>query len=159
LFRLYRKKSAVEKAEFKSRPLKFQIGRFGWLIDPPGKICFGSDLKMLATIYGTDKWNAHWYVQHYEKQFRKIRRKRINLLEIGIGGEENPRKGGNSLRMWRTYFSKGRIYGIDIYDKSPHDRRRIKAFLGSQADAEFLDAVVREIGGIDVIIDDGSHLN
>ena len=156
---LYRKKSAAEKAEFKSRLLEFQIGPFGWLIDLPGRIFFGSDLKMLATIYGTDKWNAHWYAQHYEQMFRKIRRKHINLLEIGIGGDENPRKGGNSLRMWRAYFPKGRIYGIDIYDKRPHDRARIKTFHGSQADLQFLDAVVREIGGIDVIIDDGSHLN
>ncbi|MGA3131732.1 MAG: hypothetical protein ABSD59_13080 [Terracidiphilus sp.] len=114
---------------------------------------------MLATIYGTDKWNHHRLVQHYEDLFSRIRRKRINFLEIGVGGGENPRDGGRSLRMWRAYFPQGRIYGIDINDKRPHDRGRIKTFHGSQADQQFLDGVVREIGRIDVILDDGSHIN
>ncbi len=155
----YRKKSPTERALLKNWILEFQIGRFGWLVDLPSQIFFGSDMKMLATIYGTDKWNKHWYVQHYEELFRKIRRKRISLLEIGVGGGENPRRGGNSLRMWRAYFPNGRIYGVDLYDKTPHDRGRIKTLRGSQADPHFLDALVREIGKIDVIIDDGSHIN
>jgi hypothetical protein len=61
--------------------------------------------------------------------------------------------------MWRAYFPNGSIYGIDINDKRPHDRGRIKTFRGSQADPQFLDAVVRQIGKIDVILDDGSHIN
>ena len=61
--------------------------------------------------------------------------------------------------MWRAYFPKGRIYGIDIHDKRPHDGRRIRTFRGSQADPQFLDSVIREIGRVDVILDDGSHLN
>src|SRR5579859_4963138 len=156
---LFRGKSAAEKERIKNRIQEMQIGRLGRLIDLPTELFFGSNLKMLATIYRTDKWNAHWYVQHYQELFRKIRRKPINLLEIGIGGEENPAKGGNSLRMWRAYFPKGRIFGLDIYDKTPHDRGRIRTFRGSQADPEFLNSVVREIGKIDVIIDDGSHIN
>lgn len=155
----HRKKSDAERERTKHRLLEFQIGRFGWLINLPSEIFFGADLKMLATIYGTDKWNRHWYAQHYEDLFHKIRRKRINLLEIGIGGDENPRQGGRSLRMWRAYFPKGRIFGIDIYDKSAHNGARIRTFRGSQADPEFLDAVVREIGRINVIVDDGSHIN
>jgi hypothetical protein len=155
----HRKKSDTERERIKHRLLEFQIGRFGWVIDLPSRIFFGADLKMLATIYGTDKWNRHWYAQHYEDLLHKIRRKRINLLEIGIGGDENPRKGGRSLRMWRAYFPKGRIFGIDIYDKSAHNGARIRTFRGSQADPQFLDTVAREIGKIDVIIDDGSHIN
>jgi hypothetical protein len=61
--------------------------------------------------------------------------------------------------MWRTYFTRSRIYGIDIYDKRPHDERRIKTFKGSQVDEPFLAEVVRAIGQIDIIVDDGSHLN
>ena len=155
----HRRRPDAERERIKHRLLEFQMGRFGWLIDLPSEVFFGADLKVLATIYGTDKWNRHWYAQHYEDLFNKIRRKRINLLEIGIGGDENPRKGGNSLRMWRAYFPKGRIFGIDICDKSAHDRGRIKTFCGSQADPEFLDSVMREIGEVDVIIDDGSHIN
>jgi hypothetical protein len=51
------------------------------------------------------------------------------------------------------------VYGIDICDKSPHDRRRVKTFLGSQTDPEFLDSVVNTIGKLSIIIDDGSHQN
>lgn len=159
LIGLFRGKSAADKERIKNRYQEMQIGRFAWLIDVPAELFFGRNLKMLATIYRTDKWNQHWYVQHYEQLFRKMRRRYITLLEIGIGGEANPRKGGNSLRMWRAYFPKGRIFGVDIYDKTPHDRGRIRTFRGSQADAEFLDSVVRQIGKIDVIIDDGSHIN
>ncbi len=155
----HRQKSSDEKEKFRSRLLEFQMGRHGWLVDLPSEFFFGADLKMLATIYGTDKWNLHWYAQHYEDLFHRVRRKPINLLEIGVGGEENPRKGGNSLRMWQAYFPNARIFGVDLYDKSLHERGRIRIFRGSQADPQFLDELVREIGKIDVIIDDGSHLN
>ena len=50
--------------------------------------------------------------------FSSFKKKKINLLEIGIGGYKNPRLGGASLRMWKKYFSRGKIFGIDIYDKS-----------------------------------------
>jgi hypothetical protein len=61
--------------------------------------------------------------------------------------------------MWRTYFPRARIFGIDLYDKSPHDESRIKTFRGSQVDMEFLERVMREIGTVDIVIDDGSHIN
>ena len=139
--------------------LAFQTGPFKWLADLPCSLLFGRDLKMLATVYMSDKWNKHWYAQHYETHFRQLRRKKINILEIGIGGYENPKRGGGSLRMWRTYFPKGRVYGVDIYDKSFHNQRRIKTYQGSQVDPLFLDSVVREIGKVDIVIDDGSHRN
>lgn len=77
----------------------------------------------------------------------------------GIGGYDDPRAGGASLRMWRAYFPKSRIYGIDIHDKSGHDEKRIRTFRGDQTDRGFLEGVVREIGRPNIIIDDGSHLN
>jgi hypothetical protein len=118
---------------------------------------FGRDLKMLATVYGSDKWNVHRYAQHYEEHFRNFRRKSINVLEIGIGGYDDPKRGGRSLRMWRAWFPKARIHGIDIFDKSPHNERRIITHQGSQTDAAFLDGVIEKIGRVDIIIDDGSH--
>jgi hypothetical protein len=123
------------------------------------RLLFSSDLKSLATVYGTDKWGSHWYAQHYEDHFRHLRNKRLNILEIGIGGYDDPKAGGGSLRMWRTYFPKARIFGIDICDKSCHDERRIKTFQGSQVDNGFLEKVVQQIGTIDIVIDDGSHIN
>jgi hypothetical protein len=119
---------------------------------------FGSNLKALAFLYGTDKWTAHNYIDVYKELFAPLRKKRLNILEIGVGGYDDPRAGGGSLRMWRTYFSRSRIFAIDIEDKSPHDEPRIKTFRGSQDDAQFLNSVADEIGRIDLIIDDGSHI-
>lgn len=119
----------------------------------------GRNLERLAEIYRTDKTGAHFYTPHYQRHLGKFRLKKINLLEIGVGGYEDPYDGGNSLRMWKRYFPFGRIYSIDIFDKSPLQERRIKIFKGSQVDEEVLSSAVREIGEIDIIIDDGSHVN
>ena len=117
------------------------------------------DLDKLGKIYGTDKIGKHFYTQHYSSHFESFRDKEINMLEIGVGGYKKPLKGGKSLRMWKKYFPLGNIFSIDIYDKSPLQEDRIKIFRGSQVDEVFLDEVVKEIGEIDIIIDDGSHIN
>lgn len=113
----------------------------------------------LAIRYGTDKWNCHWYVRHYQRHFRHLRRKRLKLLEIGVGGYGSPRQGGASLRMWKEYFPHAMIYGIDIYDKKALEEDRIRIFQGSQDDPSFLGEVVGETGALDIVIDDGSHIN
>lgn len=119
----------------------------------------GGHLAKLATIFGTDKWGLHWYAQHYERHFAPLRWKRVTLLEIGIGGDEDPIAGGASLRSWKWFFPRGQIVGVDIYDKKAHEARRIRTFCGSQADPEFLRSVIAEIGNPHIIIDDGSHRN
>jgi demethylmacrocin O-methyltransferase len=117
------------------------------------------DLDKLGKIYGTDKIGTHYYTTHYKLHFERFRDRNINLLEIGVGGYEKPFSGGKSLRMWKKYFPLGNIYSIDIYDKSALQEERIKIFQGSQVDKEFLKNVCDEIGAIDIIIDDGSHIN
>jgi hypothetical protein len=119
---------------------------------------FGSNLKLLAVLYGTDKWTLHNYLEPYTVHFGPLRKRRLNLLEIGIGGFDDPQLGGESLRMWRTYFPRSRIFGIDIADKSLHDEKRIKTFRGSQDDESFLASVLEQTGPLDIIIDDGSHV-
>lgn len=118
-----------------------------------------SDLTFLAQIYGTDKWGEHWYTPHYETHFRAFRKKKFNLLEIGVGGYDKPYSGGSSLRMWKRYFPKANIFSLDIYDKSPHEESRIRIFQGSQVDTLFLDKVEQQTGELEIIIDDGSHVN
>jgi hypothetical protein len=117
------------------------------------------NLARLATVFGSDKEGAHHYTQHYDRHFRRLRYERLNILEIGIGGYDDPVAGGGSLRMWKAYFPRARVFGIDIYDKAAHDERRIKTFQGSQVDEAFLHRVANEIGTIDIVIDDGSHHN
>lgn len=137
----------------------YQKGKFRFVQEFIFRALMGSDLKALAVAYGSDKWNSHWYAQHYETHFASRRLNKLNVLEIGIGGYDDPQGGGGSLRMWKTYFPKSNIYGIDIYDKSFHDQNRIKTFKGSQIDDVFLNQVLKEIKDIDIIIDDGSHMN
>ena len=119
----------------------------------------GDNLSKLAKIYNTDKFRGHYYAPHYQTHFQRFRKKKINLLEIGVGGYDNPTKGGNSLRMWKKYFPKGQIYAIDVYDKSFLEEKRIKIFQGSQVEKEFMGRVVAQTGPLDLIIDDGSHVN
>jgi hypothetical protein len=117
------------------------------------------NLDYLAIICGTDKFGKHFYTPHYHHHFKKFRYKKINLLEIGVGGYDNPKLGGGSLRMWKKYFPFGNIFSFDIFDKSQLQENRIKIFRGSQIDNTFLDKITTEIGPLDIIIDDGSHIN
>ncbi|MCC2639956.1 MAG: tylE [Nitrospira sp.] len=136
---------------------RFQAKKFRRLQHTLYRFLFGSNLELLSTIYGGDKWE--WYIEAYDRHFSSLRRKKLNILEIGIGGYDDPEGGGSSLRMWRTYFPNAQIYGVDIFDKSSHDETRIRTFKGSQIDPEFLDRVLMETGPLDIVIDDGSHRN
>jgi hypothetical protein len=118
---------------------------------------FRNNLRMLARIYWTDKAGNHSYIPLYERHLRSLRHRRVKLLEIGIGGYDIPTWGGASLRMWRDYFRRGEIHGVDIYYKVI-DEPRIHVHQGHQADMEFLHGLGRDCGPFDVIIDDGSHI-
>ncbi|MGI9105179.1 MAG: hypothetical protein ACR2G4_02910 [Pyrinomonadaceae bacterium] len=60
-----------------------------------------------ADRYDTDKKiNAH-YLRNYEEYFARLVDQEIRLLELGIYY-------GGSLLLWRDYFQKGIIVGLDI---------------------------------------------
>ena len=94
-----------------------------------------------------------------KKAHEQLKKLNAQRNAIGVGGYKNAYSGGKSLRMWRSYFPFANIYSIDIYEKSPIQEERIKIFKGSQVDEVFMDKVVKEIGDLDLIIDDGSHVN
>jgi len=96
------------------------------------------------------KW--HHYFDIYHNHFSRFRDMPITVLEIGVF------KGG-SLQMWKSYFGdKAKIYGVDV---DPHckelEEDQIKILIGDQADRHFLQVLKDEIGGIDILIDDGGH--
>ncbi|MGV6845014.1 MAG: class I SAM-dependent methyltransferase [Lutibacter sp.] len=122
-------------------------------------IAFPFNLSKLSKIHKSDKFGIHFYTEHYQKHFKSLKFKKINLLEIGVGGYDDPLIGGNSLRMWKSYFPFGKIYSIDIFNKKFLEENRIKIFKGSQTDNFFLNNVLKNIGKLDIIIDDGSHIN
>ncbi|AUS79936.1 class I SAM-dependent methyltransferase [Actinoalloteichus sp. AHMU CJ021] len=117
-------------------------------------------LDDLAVRFGSDKWGfLHWFTQHYAEHFRRLADEPVRLLEIGVGGYDDPTAGGASLRMWQRYFRRGLVYGLDIHDKSTIRGPRMRTIRGDQNDPEFLGRLAEELGPFDVVIDDGSHVN
>lgn len=76
----------------------------------------------------------------------------LRVLEIGVWQ-------GGSLGMWRDYFGpEAVIFGVDIDPESANQGVTDGLIrIGSQVDADFMLNVVEEMGGIDIVIDDGSH--
>lgn len=110
----------------------------------------------LAEIYaghqGTIVHKWHHYLPLYDRYLSRYRGKPLKFLEIGVS------KGG-SLAMWRRYFGDSAvIFGIDIDPAcAAYDGVDAQVRIGSQDDTKFLDRVVKEMGGVDVVLDDGSH--
>ncbi|MGB1235485.1 MAG: class I SAM-dependent methyltransferase, partial [Planktomarina sp.] len=96
------------------------------------------------------KW--HHYIPLYERYFSQFRGTDFKFLEIGVF------KGG-SLDMWRSYFGDAAtITGIDIDPTCARfDGKSANVRIGSQDDPAFLAQTVDEMGGIDLVLDDGSH--
>lgn len=113
-------------------------------------------LTELGAEYGTDKVHDHWYTPQYHRRFKDLQDEPIVLLEIGIGGYDDPNLGGASLRMWRDYFTKGDIVGLDLHEKLI-DEDRITVEQGDQSDPRVLHHLGKTYGPFDIIIDDGSH--
>ena len=110
-------------------------------------------LNEIGLRHKTDKSTmTHHYLGVYEHYLAAWRDKEFTLLEIGVAS-------GSSLKMWREYFPKAKIVGIDINpDCAGYCEPPIEVFIGSQTDAGFLDSVLAKIGVPDVIISDGSHV-
>ena len=111
-----------------------------------------TSLDELAIAFNTDKSSrTHNFTKHYEVYFELLRDAPLKLLEIGV-------QSGASLRMWKQYFPKAQIYGLDYYDVDVMQEDRIKVFKGMQNNIELLEQVLLD-GPFDIIIDDGSHQN
>jgi hypothetical protein len=116
------------------------------------------DLNGLAVLFGSDKWGRlNEHTSHYERHLRPWRDLPLKILEIGIGGYQDPQYGGASLRMWKRYFHRALVCGMDIVDKSSVAEQRIEVVQGDQADERFLTDLSERSGPFDLIIDDGSH--
>lgn len=119
-----------------------------------------SNLTELAEEFGTDKWGLHRYTPHYERHLQHLRGERFTLLELGIGGfgRQERKRSGASLKMWRWFFPKATIVGVDIRDKSWLDGPRVHTYQGHQSDPGLLARIVAEHGAPLVVVDDGSHV-
>lgn len=115
------------------------------------------DLGALSLRNGSDKWGLHYYTPHYERHFGPLRDRPLTILELGIGGYGNPASGGASLRMWKRFFPRAVIYGVDAFDKSAIREQRIHTVTGDLSDPAFLAALGLGLGPFDIVVDDGSH--
>jgi hypothetical protein len=113
-----------------------------------------NDLAEIAGRYDTDKAIHTHYLRNYEHYFGKLRGLDIKLLELGI-------KAGGSLLLWRDYFERGLIIGLDIEPTPLADPTgRVRTYQGMQQDTVLLHRIARETApdGFDIIIDDCAHI-
>lgn len=92
------------------------------------------------------------YFDIYHKYFEKFRGKEVIILEFGVSH-------GGSLQMWKSYFGKkARIIGVDIDPEcKKFQESQIEVVIGSQEDSAFLRKLMKKIGPVDIVIDDGGH--
>ena len=107
-------------------------------------------LNEVGLRHGTDKASStHDYLNRYESFLKDYKDKEFVLLEIGCAA-------ANSIRMWREWFPKAKVYTIDINPDCATYTEGV--FIGSQTDHAFLNDLISKIGIPDVIISDGSHV-
>lgn len=106
-------------------------------------------MKRAGVLYASDKITHHGYERFYDYFLLKFKHKKINFLEIGV-------ESGASIKMWKRYFSRAKIYGMDIGHEYDHSRGKV--FKGDQSKLADLKKVVKQIKHSDFIIDDGSHV-
>lgn len=122
----------------------------------------GDFAKMFLSHEGrrAEKWTH--YFEAYENEFALYRRgfllpdgtcRPLKILEVGV-------QHGGSLQLWRKFFGNdASIWGVDIDDRCQAiDDEDLNIRIGSQDDPHFLRSVVEEMGGVDVVLDDGSHI-
>jgi hypothetical protein len=108
--------------------------------------------RLIAGTYPTDK--SQEYLDNYDCFLRRLRDKEIKLLELGVDR-------GGSLLMWRDYFPRGLIAGLD---RRPvplaDDSGRVRVYQGPQENLGLLTKIALEVApeGFDIIIDDCAHI-
>jgi cephalosporin hydroxylase len=135
---------------------RWGIGPYGLPASANAALAAAATGELARLFHNHDGRTSHKWVHYlpaYERHFAGRRGTHLRLLEIGVHR-------GGSLQLWRSYFGSGAIlFGIDIdpecagFADPPTEVR-----IGSQDDPAFLRAVVEEMGGIDIAIDDGSHI-
>lgn len=108
------------------------------------------ELSALATRYASDKV-MHGFTPFYHAHLRGRRGKFRKVLEIGVFQ-------GASLLMWRDYFPRAQVHGLDLRDPGLLSSERVHVHLGDQSERAVLDRLVGNIGsGFDLVVDDGGH--
>jgi hypothetical protein len=92
------------------------------------------------------------YFAVYDRLFAPYRDRPITFVEIGV-------LSGGSLFMWRSFFGpNARIIGVDLNPDAVRWREHgFEIHIGSQSDPAFWWQFLKDIGPIDILLDDGGH--
>jgi len=92
------------------------------------------------------------YFAVYDELFAKFKGKEFTFVEVGVAH-------GGSLFMWREFFGdKARIIGIDINPGAKRwEKDGFEIFIGRQEDPSFWQSFYKQVGDIDILLDDGGH--
>ena len=108
--------------------------------------------SFIASKYNSKKHSS--YFQVYDEIFQPYVGKKITFVEVGV-------LNGGSLFMWRDFFGpEARIIGIELNPLAKKwEDHGFEIFIGSQADPIFWENFFKQVGPIDVMLDDGGHFN
>lgn len=123
-----------------------------------------TELCKIGEKYGTDKspynnkkfihggeGHRHPYTCYYDSIFKNLKNKNITFAEIGI-------LLGDSIRMWREYFTKAKIIGLnDVLDKH---NTNVSNCSFEHIDVKSVNSITNifdKYKKFDIIIDDASH--
>jgi hypothetical protein len=131
------------------------------LIELKEKYNIDTDKQSESTALG----NFHNYLGVYEEIFKDVKDEDISILEIGVWK-------GESLKLWSKYFTKGKIYGIDIFERDSKEKveknisqferinlYKVNSYKEDKNSIENRNQFFKSIGDLkfDIIIDDGEH--
>jgi hypothetical protein len=96
------------------------------------------------------KWMHYFDVYH--RHLKRFRGRPVVMVEFGV-------QYGGSAQMWREYLGPDAVvHGVDIDPRcKAWEQPGLHIHIGDQADRAFLRRLVREIGPIDIVIEDGGH--
>lgn len=121
---------------------------------PPGEVPATDIENLFWANEGPIVHKWHHYLPIYDRYLTAWRGRPVRMLEIGVSR-------GGSMALWRQFLGPDAVlFGIDIDPAcAVFDGQSAQVRIGSQADPEFLRAVVAEMGGVDIVLDDGSHVS
>lgn len=147
----------------RSRPLPVET--FRAFAGDVGRAEDTARLKKLFDDHGSDKASRHDYYLAYARILGD--RHRVGkVFEIGLGTNNvdvvstmgRGGRPGASLRAFRDYCPKARIFGADFDRRVLFSEERIRTFFVDQTEPETFTVLGEEVGSdFDLMIDDGLH--
>ena len=112
--------------------------------------------KFIKLFKSSPKYSIKWdnYFNIYSNILKKFVNKKIIFVEVGVGN-------GGSLFMWKKFFgNKVRIIGIELNPEAKKlEKHGFEIFIGDQANPNFWKNFYKQVGKIDILLDDGGHKN